>query len=357
MWDKIIEATSNAITSAAAEQIDNNSIISWDQLKSSAKHFIESYSNLLILQEAKKLTELRNIVSSGNFLFGNNDDVFFIRSKYLLAFQFDYQLTLFREELPKSVLFVYETSSKESIAAVETVNISMQQLVQLISSDERVYQNLTILQRNNNLKNEEKKEIEEEKVKKIHLQKAQSAYAGTIARLNKFYETSDLKQKQSGLLMWKIGREWQLAKITNLGDVKEAYASALMRRHKSNIDYLCAVKNIGSPDYYSHELISTFFNNYIYNVTNKPAIIEEDIYINRKEQFSVKSNKAGAPSFNQYYDFAKFICQAKKPLSKEKINYELQNRNKDTHRNIVLKNLTNINKEVIEELKKEFDKK
>ena len=61
---------------------------------------------------------------------------------------------------------------------------------------------------------------------------AAAAYRGVEARLDRFYEKYGTGQRQGGLLMWKLNGEWILARITNLGDVKEAYQRALMLRER-----------------------------------------------------------------------------------------------------------------------------
>jgi hypothetical protein len=40
-------------------------------------------------------------------------------------------------------------------------------------------------------------------------------------------------QRQGGLLMWKIGGEWKIAKVANQGVIGEAYTSFLMTKHKT----------------------------------------------------------------------------------------------------------------------------
>jgi hypothetical protein len=75
--------------------------------------------------------------------------------------------------------------------------------------------------------------------------------------------------------MWKEEKKWQLARIASDGDIKEAYAQSIMEKHKDDCD-IC-ITQPGEAKYYSHELIKVFFNNYLANITNAPAIKGEDI--------------------------------------------------------------------------------
>ena len=116
--------------------------------------------------------------------------------------------------------------------------------------------------------------------------------------------------------MWKEQREWIVARVLNKGDLREAYAAALLLKHQSNLDKLCGI-NRGVPDFYSHELVKVFFNNHISKVSNAAAIQEEDIIM------ADKSFRAVLPSLNQYYDAAKWIV-SNQQAGKEELEKELR---------------------------------
>ena len=65
----------------------------------------------------------------------------------------------------------------------------------------------------------------------------------------------------------------------------------------------------GKSPFYNHELVGQFFQNYIWNVTNKPAILEEDV-VGENSQWAVKSYNASMPSLKQYITAAKAIIKA-----------------------------------------------
>jgi len=246
-----------------------------------------------------------------------------IRRRYTAAFKFDDELTKYRGELPKKAVFVYTSAT----GVPRTIEMSMLDLIDYMDKHGRIYQNVGLLFA------DQSKELELEMAKKvgdIHVKTAQAAYAGTVNRLNRFYEHAGGGQKQWGLLMWKEGRQWALARVANFGVVKEGYVAALMAKHQSDLDVLCGI-GIGSPDYYSDGLIKQFFWTYLSGVTNRPAIIEEDV-ITDDAQYAVKGNKAAAPGITQYMNTAKFIVSSPNQLSKEELtNYLLERFDRNVH--------------------------
>lgn len=88
--------------------------------------------------------------------------------------------------------------------------------------------------------------------------------------------------------------------------MKEAYVAALLTNHENKIDALYR-HEIGAPSYYDHDLIRIFFEHFIQKVTNKAAIVEEDI-VTPDKQYAVKSTGASLPSIQQYLQVAQFVA-------------------------------------------------
>lgn len=320
MADEIINSLIDDLKNATIEEIDEN--LDFSTLKLAAQNFINSYNKLLEVYQNQLETFQKQLLNTfggkenkGTFMYNlsksQNAELLFVRSKYLLAFKFDAILTKFRGQVPKKGIYVFVGKDDEGNKFIKPIEMSMINLVQLIDRSGRfgdpALSTLTKLG--------EEKEIEsikkEEKRKEEHKKQIDTAYFGTINRLNVFYTKAKLTgaNKQAGLLMWKEQKYWMIAKVLNEGDIKEAYAAAFMTKHKSKLDKLCNLEP-GEAPYYSHELISSFFNNYIGKVTNKPAIMEEDVKL-KNIQYAIKGSKASAPEFDQYLKIANEIIKEK----------------------------------------------
>lgn len=221
-----------------------------------------------------------------------------VQLRYTAAFMFDQQLTKFYGEVPRKALYVYE-NSKGDLSTYEL------DLVGLIKAADYTGKILEGKAKSEAYKIIETDLKEKDKENERHIAQAQSAYRGITNRLGRFYEKANLSTNQGGIVMWKLGRRWTLAQVLNYGDLKEAYAAAIMTKHLSDLDVLCGISP-GSPPYYSHELISTFFTDYVYNVTNKAAVIEEDI-VTDIAQYAVKGAKSALPGISQYIKAAETI--------------------------------------------------
>lgn len=332
--------------------------ISWQQLRQDAIYFLNSY-NLLNEIKEKQFKIMQQMVLSNPKLVesamadNNKRKTYYVQSCYRLAFEFNEKLNKFRGLVPSRALFVY-TSKNE--ATPLTYEMSMQNLVNLIDRHGRIYQNMTLL----NNESVAKKLEQEMKNKQLedHVERSRNAYNGTYNRLEKYFESSGKKQHSNGILMWKQQRDWILKKIINYGDVKEAYIQAIFTEHKSKYDYLCIVKDAGYDPYYSHELIRVFFMNYMTTVTNKSAIVEEDV-ITGSAQYAVKGQAASAPSLNQYLKMAEFIAttsevfKPKDPDLQKEIEKMFP---QDAHRNYTATIADNEIKRAVDETKKEIEK-
>lgn len=221
-----------------------------------------------------------------------------VQLRYTAAFMFDQQLTKFYGEVPRKALYVYENSKGD----LSTYELDLVGLIKAADYTGKILEGKAKSEAYKIVETDLKKENEENK---LHIAQAQSAYRGITNRLARFYEKANLPTNQGGIVMWKLGRRWTLAQVLNYGDLKEAYAAAIMTKHLSDLDVLCGISS-GSPPYYSHELISTFFTNYVYNVTNKAAVIEEDI-VTDIAQYAVKGAKSALPGISQYIKAAETI--------------------------------------------------
>ena len=95
----------------------------------------------------------------------------------------------------------------------------------------------------------------------------------------------------------------------NYGDLKEAYAAALIEKHIDNsiADPLCQETGVSESF-----LATIFFKNYVTRVDNKGALLGEDIIAHhRKMQYAVKATNAHLPSLKQYIDFANNFINSK----------------------------------------------
>ena len=332
---------------AATEEMDENIKISFIELKQAAINFLRAYNILSTNEDMFNRNYLKTLINGDptnkNFIKGlrGSKQAFFLRSKYLLAFKFDKALNKFLEEIPKSILYVYDDGQGN----VSTYKMSMTELAKRATKEGRINVSL------NQLQSEHRQSLEEsgELIDAEHVKKAQSAYSGATSRLNRFYEKAGYEQKQGGLLMWKLGKEWTVARVSNAGDLKEAYVAALMTEHKSNMDYLLD-NSIGSPAYYDENLIAEFFKSHIQKVTNKAAIIEEDI-ITEQMQYGVKSAKAQMPSLQQYISVAEFISKQNTILSQDMIRSTINNMySQNTARNKILGTINNLGEKTLNEL-------
>lgn len=342
--DNEINELEELLIESSVEELQKISNLSWQQLQQESIKFLQAYEKLLTNEEFQEKTYLKSIINNPeniNYIkrLRGKKEAYINKAKYLLAFNFDYKLNIFLKELPKKALYVYEENGK-----VSTYEMSLIELAKYTNAEGKLNISKNQLQKDGRKSLEEKNEIPQE-----HIEKVQNAYIGTINRLQRYYDKAGLSgsKAQGGLLMWKINRNWNVARVANKGDIKEAYATALLTKHKSNIDYLEKI-NSGDPEFYNHQLIANFFNKYIYNVTNKPAIVEEDI-VGEKFQYGVKSAKAEMPSLQQYLTVAEWIKNKKSFFTKEELKtFIKENFNQNIHRNKVLQITERLTEEIIE---------
>lgn len=169
----------------------------------------------------------------------------------------------------------------------------------------------------NQLIKEYEKKDDQKQIKK-HIQNVKKAYQYIIT-----YSQAEKKNgrlyvrlpKKKGLKSYEPG-DWGTYTFLNYGDLKEAYAAALIESHIQDIngtkDLLCQAAEGLAKDDDGGFLAKVFFENYVTQVDNKGALLGEDIIAHhRNMQYAVKSTNAHLPSLNQYIDFAKDVCSNK----------------------------------------------
>lgn len=280
-----------------------------------------------IEQIAKKLPQVKRELKNEIF------------EDYMIAMYLQRSLDKYFGNLPRTIYIV--KTSEDNLTLKGTYEISLEEYIGKHFGIKIDYSNKISKEK------QEKMNLERKK----HLTMVKSAYEGTAARLNRFFEIagvtslkyskkkgfeSDKGTKQGGLLMWKEQKDWVLATVDNYGDVKEAYVAALMQEHKSKLDLCTNVKGIGNPKYYSHKLISNFFDSYISKVDNLGPVYGEDVQLNDK-QIGVKAQNSSLWGLEQYRELAKkIIAQNGEPPTSywdlfETANPEQRNKRLETY--------------------------
>lgn len=334
---------------ATSEEYESITKGDWYGLKMHATNFIQAYNSLLLQETQLDQKYLKSIINSPESIthiknLRGSQKAFIIRSKYLLAFNFDRYLTNFLGELPKEAIYVFEDSS-----GVSSYKMSLIELAKRATSEGRLKVSKNQLTKDNRKSLEELEKDNE--LPNEHIAKVQSAYAAVNARLGRYYEKMGQTgaAAQGGLLMWKANHSWTIARVNNKGDLKEAYVAALMAKHQSKLDKLMGVAP-GAPAFYSDEIVATFFNNYIYNVTNKAAITGEDV-ITSTGQYSIKSAGAEMPSLRQYVMVAEWIMSQQRLFSPTEVKGYIDSAfSADTHRNIIVNKIDNLGNKTLDEI-------
>ena len=301
-----------------------------------------------LVEEAKRFKSQVRVVK-------DTSGVHYALSNYTVLFDFQEKIQQFLGNRPTQIIYVVDTKDEVFSYTIDAKDFGEN----FINSKGRV-KGLPQDFRKNNQSLESKIQSLIGKGEQDHVLKAKNAFLGTRNRLNEFWSKTKSSQKQSGILLWKENKRWQKARIINMGDVREAYATALMIKHQDELDKLCEVETIGKNPYYSDELISNFFYNYISNVTNLAAIVEEDINQENLYQFSqdasgntisyqygVKSKRAQAPNLGLYVAFADLILEnASEQQIREWIKSKKDN---EAKRNLLFEDLSKEAQKVLQE--------
>lgn len=186
------------------------------------------------------------------------------------------------------------------------------------------------------------------------LKASNAAWAGTYERLNRFATVNNFNfsSLKNGLLMWQIKTgQWQIFQVTNFGDIKEAYVASLFDKENR------LGTNIGTPPYYSHSLIENFAINYIAEVDNMGALLNEDVTTDFID-YAVKSSGFSLPNLKQYESAIDLILEE----SQRGVNIDYNNiRNKiieqfgkSHYRNKILGTIDDYKNKTKDELLKEI---
>ena len=319
--DAEIKEIANEVGKIMINEFNKTTNVTWESLINSAKFFIQRCDELanfsISLKQFDILKDAMGLVKK------SNQQLVLLQATYAYAFWFDEQLKQFRGQVPSSALFVLESKKY----GLSTYELPLTSLIKYVNAADKNRLNAS----NALLKKEFEGEKKESIFNEEHVLQAQAAYAGVSNRLERYWERTKT-QRQDGLLLWKENKEWVVARVLNKGDLKEAYAAALMSKHNTKLDKLCGIPR-GVPDYYSHDLVRVFFNEHISKVSNAAAIREEDIVMEDK-QYGVKSFRAELPSLAQYYDTAQWILNHQS-ATKEDLENEIM-KGKEAFRNEIL---------------------
>lgn len=173
-----------------------------------------------------------------------------------------------------------------------------------------------------------------------HLELLQTAYSYVQENMKYVQQTKTKIKKgkevkvtggQYYIKLYNEHNEWRTYNIINKGDLKEAYAAALMRQHQTKIrglDSICQTNNRNEIN-----LASAFFHNYIAQVDNKQALLGEDIMLD-DIQYAVKATNAQLPSLAQYIRAAQAILASKDNLQQGIEDYF----DKEVNKKVALRN-------------------
>ena len=173
-----------------------------------------------------------------------------------------------------------------------------------------------------------------------HLELLQTAYSYVQENMKYVQQTKTKIKKgkevkvtggQYYIKLYNEHNEWRTYNIINKGDLKEAYAAALMRQHQTKIrglDSICQTNNKNEIN-----LASAFFHSYIAQVDNKEALLGEDIMLD-DIQYAVKATNAQLPSLAQYIRAAQAILASKDNLQQGIEDYF----DKEVNKKVALRN-------------------
>lgn len=309
------------------KEVQNVIDYGWQNLKLAALTFINGYEALeknKSMLDKQFLLNLMNAVSSSN-----EDNIYPIiktvdkgrnvnlnqvaRSQEMLIQKFQQHIDVFiGQKIPREGIFVVEN---KKTGKLKSFYIPLYELAQRVTAERKfgygTQKGRTIL------------EEQEEFIEGGHAAKAQAAFSAVRSRARRWKEVNKARQLQGFLLMWREMGGWTVAKVSNMGAIKEGYIQALFTKHQSDLDILCQTSSDDPDGYGSHELVKNFYYNYILGVTNMSAILMEDIITNNK-QFAVKSNDSRSARHGQYLNTAKLILSQATPLSKEELTEIIQ---------------------------------
>ena len=311
---------------AITKDIKGNGI--YQALYNSANEF---YNNIIKLNQTS-IDSLSHFSANniGSMTTGYEARTIRLRLAYLSAFKFaEYVHQYLGQPLSKALVVIDGDDGKPY-----TVEISLIELVKAAGSAGHIHQEWV----KNIIGVSETKTVEELskeaafKEQDDHLKNLRKAYS-FVQKNMRYVEQTRIKVKdgkekevtggQYYIKLYNNNNDWRTYNIINQGDLKEAYAAALMRQHQDNItgleekvDYICLPDIQGdTSDRYKEDriLASEFFHNYIALVDNKGALLGEDIML-KGVQYAVKAAGATMPKLGQYIRAAQAILASKDNL-------------------------------------------
>ena len=315
----------------------------------------EFYNNIIKLSQ----TSTQSLNAFSKFSKNENNDIgsmtsgyeartIRLRLAYLSAFKFaEYVHRYLKQPLSKALVVVDGDDGTPY-----TVEISLIDLVKATGSAGNIHQEwIPQLGDKTELSKLSKEAALGEQ--KDHVKKLRKAYS-FVQNNMRYVEQTRTKIKdgkevkitggQYYIKLYNNNNDWRTYNIINQGDLKEAYAAALMRQHQDNItDLGKKVDNICLPDIKGDEsdkykedriLASEFFHNYIALVDNKGALLGEDIILEDNIQYAVKAADATMPKLGQYIRAAQAILKSQNNLQQGIDTYF----DKEKHKKIALRN-------------------
>ena len=311
---------------AISEDIKNNGI--YQALYNSANEF---YNNIIKLNQTS-IDSLSHFSANniGSMTTGYEARTIRLRLAYLSAFKFaEYVHQYLGQPLSKALVVIDGDDGKPY-----TVEISLIELVKAAGSAGHIHQKWVkdIIGVSETKTVEELSKEAAFKEQDDHLKKLRKAYS-FVQNNMRYVEQTRTKIKdgkeievtggQYYIKLYNNNNDWRTYNIINQGDLKEAYAAALMRQHQDNItdlgekvDHICLpdIQGDASDNYKEDRILaSEFFHNYIALVDNKGALLGEDIML-KDVQYAVKAADATMPKLGQYIRAAQAILASKDNL-------------------------------------------
>lgn len=351
-----VQQVIDLVAKIGSTELDENEKVGYDLLVNEAKNFLSAIYTFETQKEMFKVNTLKYLALrkdpsavEGTLIKEENFERGILQQEYQLAFRFEKFLDNWRGK--KERVGVYVNINSKGVPS--SYEIPLTELVDYAtkSGDFSISQKRLT-------KNQTRTSLEEnnELFSKTRVELARKAYEGVYNRIEQYYTKAGITDRKTsaGILLFKESTgEWTAVKVLNYGDLGEAYITYLFEKRNNVLNGISA----GNAPYHSHELVKAFYYNYIRGVTNMSAIVQEDVVLKNKE-LAVKSKNSGLPSFQQYIDTALMIVrdsthQKSLRYTKKEFESALKRRfPQDAKRNLE----TAINKEIKEELIKEFDK-
>ena len=248
-----------------------------------------------------------------------------LRLSYLAAFSYGRFIHKALGQPPSSAIVVFEDEN-----GIYSKEISMKGLVLSAGSAGHIHEEWAKAFSNGTIENQlnedyEKKKIQSEEQIGNHVQNIKIAYEyikSHAVNIKNPKSEDGAKGVYYIRLLSKSRKGWGTYRFLNYGDLKEAYALALMTQHNSQLDKICKTETSSIANDRSVDLGSTLFHEYVTKVNNKGSLWGEDIRMENR-QYAVKAANAQLPSLWQYIKIATMF----KDMTTDQINKYLEKTN------------------------------